>query len=47
MIGAQFALNVPKDWKSFWAQPIALLHDVSQVETHFGPFENSVNLDTR
>jgi hypothetical protein len=47
MIGAQFALNVPNDWKSFWAQPIVLLCDVGQVETHFGPLENSVNLDAR
>jgi hypothetical protein len=47
MIGAQFALNVPKDWKSFWAQPIVLLRDVGQVETRFGPLENSVNLDAR
>jgi hypothetical protein len=45
MIGAWFAPNVPKAWKSFWALTIVLLCDVSQVETHFGPFENSVNPD--
>ena len=37
-IGAQFALNVQKAWKSFCAQPMVLLRDVGEVEACFGPF---------
>jgi hypothetical protein len=33
--GAQFVLNIPQTWKSFWAQPTVVLVDVSQVEAHF------------
>jgi hypothetical protein len=40
-------LNVPQIWKSFWAHPIVVLVDVSQVEAHFGQFGDSVNLDAR
>jgi hypothetical protein len=40
-----FALNVPLVQKSFWAQPMVLLCDVGRVETRFGPFGDSVNLD--
>ena len=39
MIGAWFAPNIEKDWKSFWAQPKVHLRDVGQVETRFDPFE--------
>jgi hypothetical protein len=38
-MGAQFALNVPRAWKSFWAYPMVLLGDVYQVEAPFGPLE--------
>jgi len=37
-IGAQFALNVQKARKSFWAQPMVLLRDVGEVEACFYPF---------
>ena len=36
--------NVPRAWKSFLAHPMALQRDVGQVEAHFGPFGDSVNL---
>jgi hypothetical protein len=28
----------------FWMNPMVLLGDVDQVEAHFGPFRDSVNL---
>jgi hypothetical protein len=37
-IGAQFALNVPWTWKSFWTYPMELLGNVGQMEARFGPF---------
>jgi hypothetical protein len=37
-IGAWFALNVPRAWKSFRAQLMVLLGDFGQVEAHFGLF---------
>jgi hypothetical protein len=43
-MGAQFALNAPRAWKSIWAHPMVLLGDVGQVEACFGPFGDSVNL---
>jgi hypothetical protein len=33
--------------KSFWMHPMVLLGDEAQVEAHFGPFRDSVNLDSR
>ena len=45
MIGAWFALNVPQEWKSFWAHLMVLLGDVSDVEARFGAFGVSVKLD--
>jgi hypothetical protein len=39
--------NVARAWKSFCAHPMVLLGDMGQVEDHFGPFRDSVNLDTR
>ena len=45
MIGAWFAPNIEKAWKSFWAQPKVLLSDVGQVETRSGPFGDSANHD--
>ena len=29
-------------WKSFWTHPIELLGNVGHVESHFGPFGDSV-----
>jgi hypothetical protein len=46
-MGAQFASNVPRAWKSFWAHPMVLLGDVGQVEAYFGPFGDSVKLGAR
>jgi hypothetical protein len=46
-ICAQFALNVPQTWKSFWPHTMDQLGDVDQMEAHFGPFGDSVNLDAR
>jgi hypothetical protein len=46
-ISAQFALNVPLAWESFWTQLMVLLGDVGQVKAHFGPFRDSVNLGAR
>jgi hypothetical protein len=40
-------LNVPRARKSFWAHPMDLLGGVGQMEAHFGPFGDSVNLDAR
>ena len=39
MIGAWFAPNIEKAWKSFWVQPKVLLRDVGQVETRLDPLE--------
>jgi hypothetical protein len=44
---AQFAPNVPRAWKSFWAQPLEVLGDVAQMEARFSMFADSVNLDAR
>jgi hypothetical protein len=40
-------MNVPREWKSFWAYPMVLLGDVGQVEAYFGPFGDGVNLSAR
>jgi hypothetical protein len=42
MIGAQFATNLPRAWKSLWAQPMVLLGNVFQVEACFCSFRGSV-----
>ena len=34
--------EIPQPRKSFWTHPIELLGDVGHVETHFGPFGDSV-----
>jgi hypothetical protein len=34
-------------WKSVCVHLMELLGDVGQVEAHFGPLEDTVNLDTR
>jgi hypothetical protein len=46
-MGARFAPNVPQAWKSFHAHPMEALGDVGQVEGHFGPFGDSINLEAR
>ena len=46
-IGVQFAPNVPRAWKPFWAHPMVLLGVVSHVEARFGSFGGSVILSTR
>jgi hypothetical protein len=46
-MGARFAPNVPRAWKSFCEHPMVLLGDVCQMEACFGPFRNSVNLSAR
>jgi hypothetical protein len=39
--------NVPQARKSFWTHTMELLGDVGHVESCFGPFEDSANLDAR
>jgi hypothetical protein len=39
-----FALNIPQAQKSFWTYPIEHLGDVDHVESHFGPFRDSVSI---
>jgi hypothetical protein len=39
-----FALNIPQAQKSFWTNPIEHLGDVGLVESHFGPFRDSVSI---
>ena len=46
-IGAWFALNVPREWKSFWAHPVVLLANGGQEEACSEPFADSVNLVAR
>ena len=42
-IGARFASNVPRSWKSFWGHPMVLLANVGQEEARFDPFGERVN----
>jgi hypothetical protein len=46
-MGAQFVLNVPWAWRSFWAHPMLLVGDVYQVEARFYPFGEGVHLGAR
>jgi hypothetical protein len=46
-IGAQFVLNVPQARKSLWTHPIEHLGDLGHVESHFGPFSDSVSIGAR
>jgi hypothetical protein len=46
-MGAQFVLNVPWAWRSFWAHPMLLVGDVCQVEARFYPFGDGVHLGAR
>jgi hypothetical protein len=34
-------------WESFLVHPMELLGDVGQVEAHFGPYGDNINLDAR
>jgi hypothetical protein len=40
-------LNLQYARKLFLAHPMELLGDMGEVEGHFGPFEDSVNLGAR
>ena len=42
-----FAWNVPLAQKLFWTHLMELLGDVGHVESHFFPFEDSVNVGAR
>ena len=46
-MGAWFALDVPKPYKSFWTHPMELLGDVGHVESHFFSFGDSVSVGAR
>jgi hypothetical protein len=46
-IGAQFVPNVPHPQKSFWTHLTELQGDVGHVESHFGPFGDSVGVGSR
>jgi hypothetical protein len=39
-----FVLNIPQAQKSFWTHMIEQLGDVGHVESHFGPFRDSVSI---
>jgi hypothetical protein len=39
--------NIPWGQNSFWMHPMVLLGFEAQAEAHFGPFRDSVNLDSR
>jgi hypothetical protein len=43
--GCMVCVKVPQAQKSFWMHPMVLLGDEAQVETCFGPFGDSSNLD--
>jgi hypothetical protein len=42
-----FALNIRQAQKSFWTHPIEHLGDVGHVESHLGPFRDSVSIGAR
>jgi hypothetical protein len=39
-----FELNIPQAKKSFWTHPIEYLGDLGHVESHFGPFGESLSI---
>jgi hypothetical protein len=45
--GARFAPNVPLAQKSFWMNLMELLSDMGRLESHFGPFGDSVSVSAR
>ena len=46
-IGVWLVLNEPYTQKSFWTHMIVLLGEEDQVQTQFGPFGDSANIDAR
>jgi hypothetical protein len=44
---ARFASNVPQAQKSFCTHSMELLGDMGDVESHFGPFGDSVSIGAR
>jgi hypothetical protein len=46
-MGARFASNALRAWKSFWAHPMVLLGDVCEVEAPFYLFGDNVNQGAR
>jgi hypothetical protein len=42
-----FCANMPQAHKSIWTHQMELLGDMGHVESRFGPFGDSANLDTR
>jgi len=40
-------IDVPKAQKSFWTHLMVPLGDEAEVKAHFGPLEDSANLDAR
>ena len=46
-ISACFAQNVAQAQKLFWTHPMELIGDVGLVESHFGPFGDSVSVGAR
>jgi hypothetical protein len=45
-IGLEIILDTP-DGTPIQAHPMVLLRDISQMESHFGPYGDTINLDTR
>jgi hypothetical protein len=46
-IGARFAPNITQAQKSFWTHTMKLLGDLGRVESRFGLFAHSANLDAK
>jgi hypothetical protein len=46
-VGAWFAPNIPQAQKSFWTHTMELRGDLGHVESRFGLFVDSANLDAR
>jgi hypothetical protein len=44
-IGARFVPNIPQAQKSFWTHTMELLGDLGPMESPFGLFADSANLD--
>jgi hypothetical protein len=44
---ARFAPNIPQAQKMFWTHTIEIHGDVGHVESHFGPFRDSINIGER
>ena len=46
-VGARFAWNIPYAQKSIWMHQMELLDDMCHMESHFGPFRDSVSFGAR